>query len=1010
MQCPATALRGAAMRDSDEAPGELYEAYVDHLLAGGRSTPERFARERGIVLDAALERLLDPLFRESDARRPNGSGLDSGTRLGDFLLLERLGEGGMGIVYRAREERLERDVALKIIRPEYARSRTAIARFEREARAIARLKHPNIVTVHSVGELGPVHFIAMEYVPGRGLDELLAEARASGERPPLRSVLRWLADIARALHCAHAQGVVHRDVKPSNIRITPEGEARLLDFGLARELDAAAVTFTQSFVGSPYYAAPEQLALGDDAVSPLTDVYAVGAVLYECVTGSPPHAGRSMEQVLHSIATRDPPPPRALNPQVSRDLSVVVQKAMDKDPARRYGSAAALADDLEALLEYRSIAARPAGFLLRAWRWVRRRPALAAAWGTAAAAALIAISVPAALGLAATAAERREARAALEEARALLAEFQAKIEEVRAIEDVYAPLDAVRFHRYFTAEEDRRLAELEQDVHRLRDEREATYALAREKLQRAERRGAERAAVRAVLAELYFVSWEDAVRRHDSARIALFRSLLEEVDDNRRWIERLEPAVVVPFVSDPPGAEVHLFVRREQSAIVAGGERRLVPVPLRGADGCPVPPGTWCLRLARDHEALRSGDLILRIAGHGVEGTLLSLSGSGAIPASSRLVALDDEPVRDRVEVGQALLRGDPGARHRFRFETGSGASLLVEASSLEELGIELLTPREAGERGGVAASVWSDGRVHEMTLPAGLDLRITSQPLFFGAASFAGKTPLAPMALEDRNLVVVYRLRGHREFRVATNRDDPMLGREAWLCPEDLAPLGFAPLPARGRWIAEYEVTAGEYLEFLNDPETRAEIERTGATTLVPRGREELLFARAADGSYRIGDHTDPDWPVLGVSWHDAKAYAGWVEARARARGLDHRYDLPSQLDWAEAAAATQFVFGDRFYPKWVSSCFARPKPTPEPVGSYGIDESALGVFDLSGSASEWTDAWWREDLGLRRYHGGSWGDGGPADKFTVWVAGGRLPERPANTIGFRLLLVTKE
>ena len=210
--------------------------------------------------DGGLRAQLDVIYEEvkgPDPRgEPSGEPDSGGKHLGEFRLLEILGEGGMGVVHLARQESLDRLVALKVIRPELARSTTAMVRFEREARAIARLRHPNIVTVYAVGEDKGVRYIAMELATGNGLNTVLEDAADNGEPVPIATVLRWTAELARALDYAHEHGIVHRDVKQSNIRITPEGRPLLLDFGLARELDSAGATLTEAFVGSPHYVAP----------------------------------------------------------------------------------------------------------------------------------------------------------------------------------------------------------------------------------------------------------------------------------------------------------------------------------------------------------------------------------------------------------------------------------------------------------------------------------------------------------------------------------------------------------------------------------------------------------------------------------------------------------------------------------------------------------------------------------------------------------------------------------
>jgi tetratricopeptide (TPR) repeat protein len=310
-------------------------------------------------------------------------------RLGEFRLIRKLGGGGMGIVYLAEQESLGRHVALKIIHPERAGSFEAAKRFWREVEAVSGLRHPNIVTVFESGEEKGIRYFAMELVPGSDLDQELRGAAERKERISTPRVLRWIDDIARALDCAHRAGIIHRDVKPSNIRIAPEGRAMLVDFGVARHLGLSTMTLTGEFRGTPHYASPEQVKARPEKIDARTDIYSLGAVLYEAVTGRVPFVGETTEQVFRQILYKEPAPPRRLNPALSRDAQTVITTAMEKEPSRRYQTMAAFGDDVRRLLAGEMIHARPVGFATRVWKRVRRNPLLSAAVGTA----LVAIAV-----------------------------------------------------------------------------------------------------------------------------------------------------------------------------------------------------------------------------------------------------------------------------------------------------------------------------------------------------------------------------------------------------------------------------------------------------------------------------------------------------------------------------------------------------------------------------------------------------------------------------------------
>jgi len=304
-------------------------------------------------------------------------------RLGKYKLIRRLGEGGMGVVYLAEQESLGRHVALKVIRSDRLGSPEIAARFSREARIIAGIQHPNIVTVHESGEEKGVHYFAMELLSGMGLDEKFHQTASQNKKMPIPEFLDWLHEIANALSCAHEAGVVHRDVKPSNIRITPDNKAMLMDFGIARHLDLSTLTITGEFRGTPHYASPEQIKAKGRGIDARTDIYALGVTLYEGVTGRVPFVGETTEQVFHQILEVEPIPPRRLNPALSRDLNTIIVKAMEKEPARRYQSMVELADDLHRFRKNEQISAKPAGFGTRLWKRVRRNPTLSATAGVA---------------------------------------------------------------------------------------------------------------------------------------------------------------------------------------------------------------------------------------------------------------------------------------------------------------------------------------------------------------------------------------------------------------------------------------------------------------------------------------------------------------------------------------------------------------------------------------------------------------------------------------------------
>ncbi len=291
-----------------------------------------------------------------------------------YEVLEELGRGAMGVVFKARQLGLNRLVALKVVRAGVHASSAQRARFQSEVAALARLRHPNIVPIHQVGEVQGLPFFAMEYLSGGTLAQQLRE-----RRPPPREAARLIATLARAVQHAHEAGVVHRDLKPANVLLDADGTPRIADFGLARHLESPqGPTCTGAVLGTPSYMAPEQAAGQKHAIGPQSDVYSLGALLYELLTGRPPFRAASPTETILQVLQDEPVPPSRLHAGLCQPLEVICLKCLARDPGRRYHSAGALADDLERFLRGEPIQARPVPAVTRVLLWARRRPAQAA--------------------------------------------------------------------------------------------------------------------------------------------------------------------------------------------------------------------------------------------------------------------------------------------------------------------------------------------------------------------------------------------------------------------------------------------------------------------------------------------------------------------------------------------------------------------------------------------------------------------------------------------------------
>jgi eukaryotic-like serine/threonine-protein kinase len=363
--------------------GDLPEEALDEFAAHLERCPRCEAAAQ------AQERLTDPLltpFQRAAKASVRLAEPELPQRVGDYEILEEVGRGGMGVVYKARHVRLRRIVALKMLVGGYFADPAQRLRFRAEAEAVASLQHPHIVQLFETGEHEadtglPRPYFTLEFVEGGSLAErLVAELTASSatERPPPRQAATWLESLARAAHYAHQQGIIHRDLKPSNILLTRDGRPKICDFGVAKLLDGSDLkTQSGTLLGTAEYMAPEQ-AEGQRAADRATDVYALGTILYELLTLRPPFKGMSTLDTLNQIRMVEPVPPRRLQPRVPRDLETICLKCLEKEPRKRYATAEALADDLRCFLASEPISAQPVTWWQRAVKWSRRRPALAA--------------------------------------------------------------------------------------------------------------------------------------------------------------------------------------------------------------------------------------------------------------------------------------------------------------------------------------------------------------------------------------------------------------------------------------------------------------------------------------------------------------------------------------------------------------------------------------------------------------------------------------------------------
>src|SRR5215813_12875288 len=317
--------------------------------------------------DPQNDQTLDELLSAIEA--PDGDWL-----LGNYQILEEIGRGGMGVIYRARQRHSRRIVALKRILSYHADSQDTLMRFRREAEAAANLDHPNILPIYEVSDSDEgLPFFSMKFASG---GSLLESAPALRNDP--RHAVGLMAKVAGAVQYAHEQGILHRDLKPGNILLDGHGEPMVSDFGLAKWLEPTGrSTRTPSIFGTPGYIAPEQVKGSEGRLTPASDIYSLGAVLFDILTGRPPFTGEHALKTIQQAAEKPAPKLRSLDPEIDRDLETICAKCLERDPHARYGSAGELAEDLERWVRGHSIVARPVSPPVRLWRWSRRNPIVA---------------------------------------------------------------------------------------------------------------------------------------------------------------------------------------------------------------------------------------------------------------------------------------------------------------------------------------------------------------------------------------------------------------------------------------------------------------------------------------------------------------------------------------------------------------------------------------------------------------------------------------------------------
>jgi len=905
----------------------------------------------------------DEMSGDSSGGGCAGESGGSDVRIPGFTIARELGRGAMGVVYLAHEEALGRDVALKVLKPGFGEGDEVRQRFEREVRATARLKHPNIVPILSTGEAGGRRWFAMEFVPGETLDEVLKNSRHA--TIGVARAARIVRDVAIALGAAHEAGVTHRDVKPGNIMLlterAPEAERRttsrrmrrswlrrdtagggvplvnrplLADFGLAADRTASKLSESGMLIGTPGYMAPEQYRGRAEDVGPHSDQWALGVVLYECTTGHMPFPTTDLATLARMIGQEEPIPPARLDPRIDRDLETICLTCLAKNPRDRYEDVNALASDLGHWLREEPIAARPPGPLRRIKVWARRKPARATALGALVLAGVIIAVATIGMRTARGTRTRELARAArehMDRAEFLLAEraydewiaqdpsdgvprdlrlvararrgvlaasatFDRALDAMRALDegrDRLARLQARALHGADVVggsglgSEDARGSEPWWM-------REAAYAARREILQLKEDLAGRLAAVRSDLAVArslaeanaeaagdegrslrdtirrraaawHMGEWRLAIAAGDAERAALHRRAVEELD-GATYAKELGGVRNVRIFVPGPSAQGWLFRYEREGDVITRGGPRLLPVPFHPTKGAgPLPAAYAAAVKAR-------------------------LAGEGTRPVRPDVPTLT-RPLKSTERIVETL----EGAMLRTRYEARlRGSAYPLSTTEANALG------RLEGER--------------TLALPPGrylLLLRRRDAPELRLPLRVARRDPPPLRATDDLHLARV-----PPDF-VLVPGGEVLLGSDNGQAPRALPRQS---VPVRTFLAARFELTYADWWAFLDDPRTRAEVDKITTVPgwglrFVPRAQvplrrdaqgqtlggpfETALPARTKDGGFVPMDC--PEQPLAHVSLYDVAGYLQPPEGEDE----PHDYQL-KELDVALRASRT--------------------------------------------------------------------------------------------------------
>jgi formylglycine-generating enzyme required for sulfatase activity len=623
----AVRSRFMSREDLDRALGQWQEGkggdFESILVKGG------FLGEADLQM---LRQIVDTHLAQEDEKTGKAGVLLPSGRLGEYEIIREIGRGAMGVVYEARQAGLNRSVALKVLPFDLTVDAQTIERFRREAQAAAQLDHPGIVRVLTTGEEENLHYYAMDLIEGRSLDQII-----DTERIPFPRAAEIIRDAARALDYAHSRRVIHRDVKPANVMVRADGAVLIGDFGLARIETTATLTKLGEIMGTPMYMSPEQAGGRREAVDHRTDIYSLGATLYEVLTLLPPFGGEDVHRVMSQVINADPRPPRTLNALIPKDLETICLKAMEKEPSRRYQTAGEMAADITRYLEGKPILAKPVSATVRVWKMARRNKP-----GTALV-ALIAVALFGLVGFAASRyiVEQREIAGLLQAAVSFKSRGDALEDELRQSREALLSIE----EKLGEIQESREKSEIKELIHKLAIEQNGYYGRALEKFNEVLKLESDNGTANQGIAGIMFVrscvEFEGAKKTGDFAEIREAFLTLGRHDVRDEFTERIRK--MLEYINATGAVEVRT-VRPGAAVSVArvDTKRDFAPGPFQSRGLTPwsaeaIDPGSYRVRLAREgHDSVEFPILVERL-----RKTLIPevrLPRSGEIPADLRLV------------------------------------------------------------------------------------------------------------------------------------------------------------------------------------------------------------------------------------------------------------------------------------------------------------------------------------------------------------------------------------